>query len=193
MSALPPIVDANVEHPEPRVRSLVARTVGSHALYATSLLDRRDVVVVGGTTTESSSSSSLARATIDVQDGRRRIHSAILRSLRHHLLMKEPVRENNASRASDGALDDTTGWRALETNLNALASYVDGCVGGTWFLPGLRECCVSHVNRHVRAAGAASSAPSSSRARGRRTPPAGGPSSWGGATTAIIRFLRSGK
>jgi hypothetical protein len=193
MSSLPAIVDANVEHPEPRVRSLVARTVGAHALYATSLLD---VVAVDDGPGGSASSSSLASAIRNVQVGRRRVHSAILRSLRHHMRMKSPMCDGNASRATDGALDDTTGWRALETNLNALASYVDGCVGShaggggsyvieersllllvdytassssfaphgavddgdddrSWFLPGLRDCCVSHVNRHVRAAGAA--------------------------------------
>ena len=95
--------------------------------------------------------------------------------------MKQPSRENNPSAASDGALDDTTGWRALETNLHALASYVDGCVGragtnvyrgGSYiaeeinlfdgkdddkicFLSGLQNCCIIHVNRHVRAASAA--------------------------------------
>ncbi|KAL3784515.1 hypothetical protein ACHAW5_005278 [Stephanodiscus triporus] len=213
MLSLPSIVDANVEHPEPRVRSLVASVVGAHALYATSLLllddrvdddDDDDDDGHGGGWLPSSGAIS------EIQAGRRRIHAAILRSLRLHFRMKAPVvvddddddvgggaddgtkkktttsSSRRTSRASDGALDDTTGWRALETNLVALAGYVDGCVHASyvdeeyglfvvvdppppsprdddddddddrsWFLPGLRMCCVSHVNRHVRAAGAA--------------------------------------
>jgi hypothetical protein len=83
------------------------------------------------------------------------------------------------SKASDGALDDTTGWRALETNLHALAGYIDGnCIVNDnstvqftpisylseqshlfapnhWFLEGLQYCSITHVNRHVRAASSA--------------------------------------
>jgi hypothetical protein len=182
MLALPTIIDTNVEHSEPRVRSLVAQTVGAYARYATSLLNW-----LGSGNAEASDSTGveftkLEEAIQKVQVGRRSIHSAILISLKKHLEMKEPVREsNNQSKASDGALDDTTGWRALETNLHGLASYIDGCVGRhaggsyiaeeislfqtpsavegaedvSWFLLGLQHCCVVHVNRHVRAASAA--------------------------------------
>lgn len=182
MMALPKIVNANVEHAEPRVRSLVAQTVGAYALYATSLLNW-----LGSTTiSNEEEQKQLEEAAKNVQLGRHQIHNTILHSLKTHLEMKEPSRENNPGAASDGALDDTTGWRALETNLHALASYIDGCVGragsegymggsyvaediglfkpdsgeggdefDNWFLSGLQHCCVVHVNRHVRAAGAA--------------------------------------
>jgi len=130
MMALPAIVNAHVEHAEPRVRSLVAQTVGVYALYATSLLNWL------GSEEESSSGENsndekkqLEKAVQNAQVGRREIHGAVLLSLKSHLEMKEPSREDNPGAASDGALDDTTGWRALETNLQALASYVDGCVG----------------------------------------------------------------
>lgn len=168
LAALPSLVEARVEHREPRVRSLVARVVGAHARLVTSLAD------LGGGEEE------LRAAVASAQLGRRSVHSSILRSLQSHLAMKEPSRSENPSKASDGALDDTTGWRALETNLHALAAYIDGCVGrgvgsypveemqllalegaeeagddGRWFLEGLTHCCVVHVNRHVRAAAAA--------------------------------------
>jgi len=178
MNALSDIVNANVEHVEPRVRSLVAQTVGSYALYATSLLNW-----IGSSDDISIDEKKLLKEAIDkAQLGRKVIHSAILNSLKSHLEMKEPSRDDNPSAASDGALDDTTGWRALETNLHALASYIDGCVGKagsenyiggsyiaeeiglfvegkddnyTWFLSSFQHCCVVHVNRHVRAAAAA--------------------------------------
>ena len=183
MNELPGILNTNVEHAEPRVRSLVAQAVGAYARYATSLLNW-----LYDSSSSSSSSSNinyeternkLQLATAHAQVGRKNIHATILLSLKSHLQMKEPSRENNPSAASDGALDDTTGWRALETNLHALASYIDGCVGfnnggggsyikeeaalfdsddtddNGWFLTALNHCCVVHVNRHVRAAAAA--------------------------------------
>lgn len=200
LHALPSIVDTHIEHAEPRVRSLVARTVGAYALYTTSLL-----LLTKGNDDDTAMADrvELTEAIHNVQVGRRRIHTAILRSLNYHFQMKEPdnkdssnQQEQKQSRSSDGALDDTTGWRALETNLNALACYIDGCVGTaatagggggggsyvdeeislfltkpngqewgnngddddddrSWFLPGLQYCCTTHVNRHVRAAGAA--------------------------------------
>ncbi|KAL9191093.1 hypothetical protein ACHAXT_000799 [Thalassiosira profunda] len=172
LAALPSIVQSHVEHDEPRVRSLVAQTVGAYATYATSLLNWMGTL--------ETKDAKLEAAIATANEGRREIHSTILQSLKVHLEMKEPSRADNPSKATDGALDDTTGWRALETNLHALASYVDGCAGrpGTegynggsyvaeevglfeggegeaWFLSGLEHCCVVHVNRHVRAAGAA--------------------------------------
>jgi hypothetical protein len=177
MTELPDILNANVEHAEPRVRSLVAQAVGAYARYATSLLNWLETTSNINDETEK---EKLQLAIEKAQVGRKNIHATILLSLKSHLDMKEPSRENNPSTASDGALDDTTGWRALETNLHALASYIDGCVGrtgnggsgsyieeeatlfdpisavgGGWFLAGLQHCCVVHVNRHVRAAAAA--------------------------------------
>ncbi|KAL7444969.1 hypothetical protein ACHAXM_010990 [Skeletonema potamos] len=176
MNELPGILNTNVEHAEPRVRSLVAQAVGAYARYATSLLNWLDS---SSSVTDETERNKLQLAAEHAQVGRKNIHATILCSLKSHLEMKEPSRENNPSAASDGALDDTTGWRALETNLHALASYIDGCVGRNgggagsyineeaalfdsvdtdengWFLAGLQHCCVVHVNRHVRAAAAA--------------------------------------
>mmetsp|Transcript_20102 Transcript_20102/g.37851 ORF Transcript_20102/g.37851 Transcript_20102/m.37851 type:complete len:622 (-) Transcript_20102:1635-3500(-) len=137
MKALPSIVDAHVEHAEPRVRSLVAQVVGVYALYATSLLNWLGSCNISeevgsnncSNDEENNQLKQLKQSIYSAQTGRRAIHAAILLSLTSHLQMKEPSRTDNPSAASDGALDDTTGWRALETNLHALASYIDGCVG----------------------------------------------------------------
>lgn len=186
LAALPPVVAAHVEHPEPRVRSLVAQVVGAHARLAASLPNLAGGIGDDADHRESSREGDelLATAIEEARRGRREVHATILSSLKEHLRMTGPSRAENPSAASDGALDDTSGWRALETNLHALASYVDGCgVGGgaagggtyadeelrlldprsspddddgdAWFLAGLQMCCMDHVNRHVRAAGAA--------------------------------------
>jgi hypothetical protein len=118
--------------------------VEAYALYATSLIllttsnnnkGNDDIVAGGGGGGGvACDEEGLTEAIHNVQYGRRRIHTAILRSLNHHFQMKEPHKNSSnqqqqQSQSSDGALDDTTGWRALETNLNALACYIDVCVG----------------------------------------------------------------
>ena len=131
MGSLPTIVNVHIEHAEPRVRSLVAQTVGAYALYATSLLNWlgcEEFYSNNNGVMDENEKKKLENTIHSAQLGRREIHSAILHSLKSHLEMKEPEKEGKSA-ASDGALDDTTGWRALETNLHALASYVDGCVG----------------------------------------------------------------
>ena len=176
LGALPCVIDEHIEHMEPRVRSLVAKTVGAYAAIVTSL------AACGG-------DGDMKEKVDELQSKRREVHDAILKSLKFHFAMK--VREvetpmkgatdgdggskEKLSKASDGALDDTTGWRALETNLHALAGYIDGngvassgsssvsylseqshlFDEGSWFLEGLQYCSVTHVNRHVRAASSA--------------------------------------
>ena len=156
----------------------MAQTVGAHARYATCLLNWKGSLSASNSAIDGALVESIERS----QEGRRSILQAILESLKSHFEMREPCRVGNPSADSGGALDDTTGWRALETNLHALASYVDGCQGRSgsdgyaggsfveeeaslfaagegggdgWLLDGLRHCCAVHVNRHVRAAGAA--------------------------------------
>lgn len=162
----------NIEHNEPRVRSLIARTVGAFALITTGLATRYG------------NQADMREKVDELQVKRREVHDAILKSLKFHFEVKvreaeiagKDVDENGekVSKASDGALDDTTGWRALETNLHALAGYIDGnsassnkgtlsyvseqshlFTEGHWFLEGLQYCSITHVNRHVRAASSA--------------------------------------
>ena len=179
LDVLPSIIHENIEHSEPRVRSLIAKVVGVYALLTTGLSSHMDCLP-----------DEMKQRVSDLQIKRREVHDAILKSLKFHFEMKvreaemdvndgvrtEEGADEKISKASDGALDDTTGWRALETNLHALAGYIDGnCVTsstnpvtvsylseqahlfteGHWFLEGLEYCSVTHINRHVRAASSA--------------------------------------
>lgn len=164
LDVLPSVIHKHIEHSEPRVRSLIARAVGAYALITTGLAGYAD------------QSGEMTEKIDELQIKRREVHDAILKSLKFHFEMKvreveiagKDVDENGekVSKASDGALDDTTGWRALETNLHALAGYIDGnpaylseqsdlFTEGHWFLEGLQYCSITHVNRHVRAASSA--------------------------------------
>jgi len=126
----------HLEHDEPRVRTLVAKSVGAYSKVSLR-----------------SESDSLAAM-------RQEMHDRLIHSIHEHI---EAGRDETGaySRCSAGALDDTTGWRALETNWLCLASLVTA-LGGDFLTEFpltdelLQDCqfsCVTHVNRHVRAAG----------------------------------------
>lgn len=124
----------DLEHKEPRVRTLVAKAVGA----------------------------VVALREVELQQVIRELHDSIIASI--HRLLKEGRDNSEAySKSSAGALDDTTGWRSLETNWQALASYI-AANGSDYFLQHsvdleLLQACeyssIAHVNRHVRAAGIA--------------------------------------
>jgi len=139
----------NLEHDEPRVRTLVARVIGSHARLACttghpSFLQQRNEV-----------------------------WSYIGSSLRTQAAMFDEDRELPSPDFQAPALDDTTGWRSLETNILALASSIGGSAShynlsintstsvsdqsenisdGMEYLVILENCASKHINRHVRAA-----------------------------------------
>lgn len=127
-----------LEHSEPRVRTLVARFVGVHARVAASRPER-------------------------LRDQRQVLRARITRSLFAHLREGRGGKDRIVSKENEVAMDDTTGWKALETSLQALAAYLDD--GGRdraplgdddeddneELLDALRSCAVDHVNRHVRA------------------------------------------
>jgi hypothetical protein len=129
----------NLEHDEPRVRTLVAKCVGAYSKVSL----------------QSDSASSQV-----MRPERQEMHARLISSIHEHIAAGRD--ETGAySRASTGALDDTTGWRALETNWLCLASLVTA-LGGDFLTEFpltdevLEDCefsCVTHVNRHVRAAG----------------------------------------
>lgn len=148
----------HLEHNEPRVRSLVAKVVGQHTKLGATLLNL---------------SQPLGRIIFDRSIELYRITN---KSLQEHLASgRDTV---NKSKSSEGALDDTTGWRALETNLFGIGSFVHAS-GHLYFdvvalkdnvnvietpnalgfddtlLDDVEYCCIVHVNRHVRAAGIA--------------------------------------
>ena len=159
------ICQTHLEHNEPRVRSLVAKVVGEHTKLGTSLYTQNH---------------TLGRTIIDRSIA---LYHTTNTSLKEHLASGRDTK--NKSKSSDGALDDTTGWRALETNIFGLGSFVHAS-GALYFelirpqqeqkegkedndhdpssnlkkeyvmdetlLENLEYCCITHVNRHVRAA-----------------------------------------
>lgn len=126
----------HLEHTEPRVRTLVAKGIGAVVAF------RRF-----------SDDDELRAAT-------QGLHDMILNSLRDHLEKGRDEETDKYSKSSTGALDDTTGWRALETNWQGFAAYIAAC-GGQYFVEHeltdqlLQDCeysAATHRNRHVRAA-----------------------------------------
>lgn len=124
----------HLEHSEPRVRTLVAKAVGA----VISLKEE-----------------SLFQDT-------KQLHDSILKSLYSHLEKgrDEQTDGKDYSKSSTGALDDTTGWRALETNWQGIAAYVNASPDyfkhftlSDQLLEACEYSCITHVNRHVRAAG----------------------------------------
>jgi hypothetical protein len=125
-----------LEHNEPRVRTFVAKAVGAHATWSVSIENE-----------------------VHAQE-RNCVHSQVIQSIEDHI---KDGRDNpeQYSKSSTGALDDTTGWRALETNWQCLACWI-ASLGSSYFqlegldldliLSNLEYSAVTHVNRHVRAA-----------------------------------------
>jgi hypothetical protein len=146
----------HLEHTEPRVRTLVAKAVGA---YSTQILhfstDEKDTAAVGD----------------DLRSLLQEMYDMLCHSIGHHIQVgRDETTSTTAastststttmSRASTGAIDDTTGWRAIETNWLCLASFVHA-LGEHYYTqfpisPTLYENCsyssITHVNRHVRAA-----------------------------------------
>lgn len=131
----------HLEHSEPRVRTFVARAVGAHATWSVQL-DPED-----------------PHAALHAQE-RQAIHSQIVQSIEEHIQLGRDDPQKY-SQSSNGALDDTTGWRALETNWQCLACWI-ASLGANYFhtqgldleplLKNVEHSAVTHVNRHVRAA-----------------------------------------
>lgn len=139
--SLHPLCMEHLEHSEPRVRTLVAKAAGAYS-KATLILGKGE-------------------------DLRKSVHTRVTGSIQEHLAQGRKQAEANDSKyskSSTGALDDTTGWRALETNWQCLAAIINA-MGPTYFddygtfsdqmLKDCQYSSITHVNRHVRAAGMA--------------------------------------
>ena len=142
----------HLEHAEPRIRTLVARAVGAHATWSVGLDNVNELSEVH-------------------KVERNAIHMQIFRSVNDHISQGRDEAQKY-SKSSAGALDDTTGWRALETNWQCLACWIaslgsnyyehlvndddnddhDGIAAMDLLLQNLEYSAVIHVNRHVRAA-----------------------------------------
>lgn len=140
----------HLEHNEPRVRTFVAKAVGAHATWTVNL----------PTNSTSTDTKCDDQTQTTHTDERIAIHSQIIHSIQDHIQQGRDTAEKY-SKSSAGALDDTTGWRALETNWQCLACWIASLghnyyyVGGLDLEPllqNLEYSAVTHVNRHVRAA-----------------------------------------
>ena len=128
----------HLEHPEPRVRTLVAKAVGAYSAR-----------IVVDTTTNVALESCLTH-----------MHDRLLHSIAHHI----ELGRTTSTTTTTTVVDDTTGWRAIETNWLCLASFIHGLAdqyyikfpyGGedqTLLYTNCAHSAIQHVNRHVRAA-----------------------------------------
>ena len=160
----------HLEHAEPRIRTLVAKAVGAHAAYYKylvtnayefetdiALLKDQCTVLHERVTTSITEHMQTGRSEVVPANGDGEVQPAGQTSNKT---------ESNAPKAE--VLDDTTGWRALETNWQSLACLVQP-LGKLYFdmfplmeegntgtpKPLLEQCrssAMEHVNRHVRAA-----------------------------------------
>jgi len=172
----------HLEHSEPRVRTLVARTIGAHARLTTLIVkhgtekfvDRDDHDFVKTLHEQVSQIYEVIQSSLVEQYKYKRADVGIPDTTN--------LTSSEAAKRTMVALDDTTGWRALETSLHALASWLDGYSSLYWssaegssalcfcellielhtvnkddveemsLLQMIEECCTKHINRHVRAA-----------------------------------------
>jgi hypothetical protein len=137
----------HLEHNEPRIRTFVAKAVGAHATWSVGLVP-----------TETPDNTAIIQRH---EAERNAIYHQVIQSINEHI---QQGRDNpeKYSKSSTGALDDTTGWRALETNWQCVACWI-ASLGSNYFvelqdaemetlLSNLDYSAVIHVNRHVRAA-----------------------------------------
>jgi HEAT repeat len=123
----------HLEHPEPRVRTLVAKAIGAYCRFRFDDAENKERI------------SEMQRR--------------LTQSIHEHIVSGRDDR-GKYSKSSEGALDDTTGWRALETNWLALASLISSLSGNylaefginSQILQDSEFSSINHVNRHVRAA-----------------------------------------
>jgi hypothetical protein len=138
----------HLDHSEPRVRTLVAKAIPAYLRGRQNASGRSDVQT---------------QQQLQQREHARELYARLTASIRQHL---EEDRNNlssndQLSKSSSGAFDDTTGWRALETNWLCLKALVHALSGPDYFdvlpldpsvLDDCRTSAVEHVSRHIRAA-----------------------------------------
>jgi len=173
----------HLEHKEPRIRTLVARAVGAHAAYLVYLQKNSN----GGNNPHVQKLQEQVTALHDrvvasiqehMQQGQQvpDTNGTVIASGSNEeevVPAGQAKMEDDESAAGDSendndtptpksvVLDDTTGWRALETNWQSLACLCQP-LGGLYFelfplmegklLSQCQSSAVDHINRHVRAA-----------------------------------------
>ena len=161
----------NLEHSEPRIRTLVAKAVGVYAamphlkkerleLHTRLVTSIREHILTGRREEEEEKETKAEKVTTTKEE-EEELPTAHADDDDDDTVEEE----KKLSRSSTGALDDTTGWRALETNWLALAALIQA-VGAEYvtefsldsspqqrqLLADCQYSCVEHLNRHVRAA-----------------------------------------
>ncbi|CAM9293315.1 unnamed protein product [Phaeothamnion confervicola] len=140
------LAELHLEHAEPRVRGLVAQTLGAIA--------KAEVLPPEG---GSDDGAGAARGLGVYHRFQERLTESIQTNFERTC---GTITDRVSGPGKEVAVDDTTGWKALETSLLALKEFVDAI--GRPFLahggltPGLLKYIVAgateHVNRHVREA-----------------------------------------
>lgn len=137
----------HLEHSEPRIRTLVAKAVGAHAAFLVSRSKEPDEHYA------------------ILQQECAALHQRVCKSIEEHMQQGREVpvdkKAEETNEDKSAVLDDTTGWRALETNWQCLACFVQP-LGALYFslfplldsqlLEQCQASAIEHVNRHVRAA-----------------------------------------
>jgi hypothetical protein len=142
---------AHLDHSEPRVRTLVAKAIPAY------LRCRQKDAASGGSSDVESQQLQQQR------EHAQELYARLTASIRQHLEEDRNALSSNdqLSKSSSGAFDDTTGWRALETNWLCLKALVHALSGPDYFeilpldpsvLDDCRTSAVEHVSRHIRAA-----------------------------------------
>jgi HEAT repeat len=153
----------NLEHNEPRVRTLVAKSVGAYCKVQTSpehIAQLRHEIHEKVVTSIRSHITTGRDESVLAEQAKNQANKLEEEKQQQQQESQQP--QQQYSKSSTGALDDTTGWRALETNWQCLASLISA-LGAEYMiqfsdtLPQvLQDCqysCLEHLNRHVRAAG----------------------------------------
>lgn len=172
----------NLEHTEPRIRTLVAKAVGAHAAWLVSVSVSVSFSRASSGTHQDDGHYKLLQQQVGA------LHIRVSASIKEHMqqgreefpgedVVIVPAgqvkfskvstevnaidNDNDNSTPKSAVLDDTTGWRALETNWQCLACLVQP-LGGLYLklfpllegklLDQCQKSAIEHVNRHVRAA-----------------------------------------
>ena len=124
----------HLDHGEPRVRTLVAKSIPAYLCWNPQDVEREYA---------------------------QELYGRLVASIRQHLEEGRDTLRGEHSKSSAGALDDTTGWRALETNWLCLKALIHALIQSHYYrilplestvLEDCRHSAVSHVSRHIRAA-----------------------------------------
>ena len=153
---LPLTIIPNLTNPEPRIRTLIATLTGTlRSLESIESIESKE----SGNQSYSITSSVLPPLKAIIGDT---VH--LSRNAGATTLNGTVVSTGDETTSTSAPLDDTTGWKSLETSLNALACIVGGAprsatkggefiYGDSELLSNATFAASDHVNRHVRASG----------------------------------------